>query len=352
LVAPRNPTETKLAALWQELLGLSQVSTHDNFFALGGHSLLAVRLAMEIKRQMSFDLPIRMVFQHPTIQELAKILPEQKNSGRTPELLQLQAGSSGAELFFLIDEGSLGLLKLAHFLDKDLRLNASVVPISETTLRAAANKDFAALPRMEEWAAKHVALIRSRKISGPVRLAGHCFGGMLAFEVAHQLQAAGVQVESVLLLDTWMTMPTFWGEKKAWAGEHFGRLFREGPQYLWRKSRRRIDIEKKELASRFDLAISDDFKQQIPWLIISRIYRHAMDHYRPRPLAAKGVLFISRDDWMSNAFRPQDNTLGAARVFTGGVEVVDVPGNHVTVLYENYLPALAEQFNRLLKSSA
>ena len=221
----------------------------------------------------------------------------------------------------------------------------------ETTLRAATQKDFAALPRMEEWAAKHVALIRSRKITGPIRLAGHCFGGMLAFEVARQLQAAGIQVESVLLLDTWMTMPTFWGEKKAWALEHFGKLFKQGPQYLWRKSRRRIDIEKKELTSRFDLAFNDDFNLQIPWAIIARIYRHALDHYRPGPLASRGILFISQDDWMSNAFRPKDNSLGARRVFGGGVTVVDVPGNHVTVLHESHLPALAEHYNRHLRSS-
>ncbi len=349
--APRNPTETKLAALWQELLGLKQISIHDNFFALGGHSLLAVRLVNEIKRQMSFDLPIRMVFQHPTIQELAKVLPEQKNTARRPELIQLQPGTAGPELFFLIDEGSLGLLKLAHFLNKDLRLYASVVPIPETTLRAAAKKDLSALPRMEEWAAKHVALIRSRKITGPIRLAGHCFGGMLAFEVARQLQAAGVRVETVLLLDTWMMMPTFWGVKKAWVSEHFGKLFRQGPKYLWRKSRRRIDIEKKELTSRFDLAFSDDFNVQIPWAIIARIYRHALQGYRPEPLATRGILFISQDDWISNAFRPQDNTLGARRVFGGGVTVVDVPGNHVTVLQETHLPALAEHYNRNLKPS-
>jgi thioesterase domain-containing protein/acyl carrier protein len=348
--APRTPAETKLASLWRELLNLPQVGIHDNFFALGGHSLLAVRMVNEIKHRMAFELPIRLVFQHPTIQELAKILPAQKNTERKPELLQLQPGTSGPELFFLIDEGSLGLLKLAHFLDKDLRLFASIVPIPETTLRAATRKDFAALPLMEEWAAKHVALIRSRPTNGPVRLAGHCFGGMLAFEVARQLQTAGVPVEAVLLLDTWMTMPTFWGEKKAWLQEHVGKLVKQGPQYLWRKSRRRIDLEKKELASRIDLAVHDDFDLQIPWIIIARIYRHAMDHYQPKPLASRGILFISQDDWMSNAFRPKDNTLGASRVFTGGVEVVDVPGNHVTVLNETHLPKLAEHYNRHLKT--
>ena len=52
---------------------------------------------------------------------------------------------------------------------------------------------------------------------------------------------------------------------------------------------------------------------------------------------------------MSNAFRPKDNTLGAGRVFSGGVEVVDVPGNHVNVLQETHLPVLAEHYNRHLK---
>jgi thioesterase domain-containing protein/aryl carrier-like protein len=350
-MAPGAPAEMALAAIWQELLGVERVGIHDNFFALGGHSLMVVKMVNEIRRQMNFDLQIWTLFQHPTIFELAKVLPIQKNMERKPELIQLQAGHSGPEFFFLIDEGSLGLLKLSHFLDDDLRLYASVVPISESTLGAATKGQFSALPRMEDWAAKHVALIKSRQTTGPLLLAGHCFGGMLAFEVAQQLQDAGIKVEAVLLLDTWMITPTFWWEKKAWLREHLGKLLKQGPQYLWRKSWRRIKLGKRERASKLEMATHDDFNLHIPWAIIARIYRHAITGYRPKPLSSRGILFVSQDDWLSNAYRPLDDSLGASRLFTGGVEVINVPGNHVTVLSETHLRTLAEHIKKHLKIS-
>jgi len=348
-VAPTTPTEVALAKIWCELLGVNQIGIHENYFELGGHSLMAVRLINEISRQMKFDLPLRTLFQHPTIQELAKVLPNKKANKGMPELIQLPSDNSGPELFFLIDEGSFGLFKLAHYLDKGFRLYASVVPLPEATLRASAKMQFSALPRMEDLAAEHAALIKSRQTTGPVVLAGHCFGGMLAFEVAQQLQSAGIQVEVVLLLDTWMTSPTSWWVKKAWLKEHFGKLLQEGPKYLWRKSRRRIKLETKELASRLELAVRDDFNVQVPSAIRTRIYGHAMDGYRPKALATRGILLVSQDDWLSNAYRSLDDSLGSSKLFSDGMEVINVPGNHVTLLDEMHLPELARLVSKSLE---
>jgi amino acid adenylation domain-containing protein len=346
--APRTPAELALAKIWCELLGVKQIGIHENFFASGGHSLLAVRMVNRINQQMKLELPIRTLFQHPTIQDLAHFLSVQKNRTHQPELIQLRPGHAGPELFFLIDEGSLGLFKLAHFLDEDLRLYASVVPLTEATLRASAKKQFSALPRLEDLAAEHAALIRSRQPAGPVLLAGHCFGGVLAFEVAHQLQSAGIKVEAVLMLDTWMTRTTFWWEKKAWLREHFGKFLRQGPQYLWRKSRRRLSLEKDELAARLNLAIHNNFNVYVPLTIITRIYRHAMKGYQPKPLPGRGMLFLSQDDWQANAYRPLDDSLGTSRFFTEGVTVINVPGNHVTILNETHLPELARRLEKSL----
>lgn len=348
-VPPGSPAEERLAAIWSEAFGRNPVGVTDNFFDLGGHSLLAVRMVCEIKRQLGLDLPVRLIYQYSTVRELAKVLPARQITRKSPELIQLQAGRSGPEVFFLIDEGSLGLFKLAHYLDPCLSIFASVVPLPESALRASAQKHFSALPCLEELAAEHVALIRQRPPSGPVILAGHCYGGMLGFEVARQLAAAGLPVPGVLLLDTWMAQPTSAWRKKAWLREHFGKLWQQGPLYLWRKGRRRFELKKTDLASRLELAICDDFNVHVPWAIIARIYDHAMNHYRPRPLAARGLLFVSQDDWLSNAYRLQDDSLGARGVFTGGVAVVNVPGNHVTVLHDANLPALAGQFDRHLK---
>ena len=70
-VAARTPLEEKLAQIWSELLTIERIGVHDNFFDLGGHSLLATRLFVRIRDQMGLELPLRAIFEEPTIAELA-----------------------------------------------------------------------------------------------------------------------------------------------------------------------------------------------------------------------------------------------------------------------------------------
>jgi thioesterase domain-containing protein len=275
--------------------------------------------------------------------------PAHGTKARKPELIRLHAGNSGPQLFFLIDEGSLGLFKLVHAMESHLPTYASVVPLPESALKAVMDKQFSALPRMEDLAADHVALILGQPSKGPVLLAGHCFGGNLAFEVAQQLQRAGRQVEAVLMLDTWMSEPGFWWQKKAWFQAHFRKLRQQGSTYLWQKSLRRINLEKDKLASKLELAIQGDFTVHVPWLVIEKIYRHALESYRPQMLASRGMLLISEDDWLSNAYRELDDSLGVGQWFAGEVEILDVPGDHVTVLDERHLSELAKRYQRVLE---
>jgi len=70
-VAPRNPTEEVLAGIWSEVLKLDRVGVHDNFFELGGHSLLATRVMARIRDAFKLDLPLRALFETPSVGELA-----------------------------------------------------------------------------------------------------------------------------------------------------------------------------------------------------------------------------------------------------------------------------------------
>jgi thioesterase domain-containing protein len=96
------------------------------------------------------------------------------------------------------------------------------------------------------------------------------------------------------------------------------------------------------LAERLQLAIHDEFNLHVPWPIIQRIHRYAVKGYVPRVLHTRGCLFVSKDDWASIAFRKRENSLGASELFANGVEVFDVPGDHVTILDEPHLPELAQ----------
>ncbi len=90
LIAPRNEIEAKLAEIWRELLQLEQVGIEQNFFELGGHSLLALLMMARIRRKFEVELPVRSVFEAPTIAALALGLEKARATGQKarPPILQ------------------------------------------------------------------------------------------------------------------------------------------------------------------------------------------------------------------------------------------------------------------------
>ncbi|HEY2136640.1 MAG TPA: amino acid adenylation domain-containing protein [Xanthobacteraceae bacterium] len=73
-VDPRTATEERLAVLWRDVLGVQRVSMHDNFFDIGGHSLRATQLVSRIGREFGMEIPLRAVFERPTIAEQVALL--------------------------------------------------------------------------------------------------------------------------------------------------------------------------------------------------------------------------------------------------------------------------------------
>src|SRR6185369_5069229 len=73
-VAPRTPVEALLAGIWAELLGVDRVGIEDSFFELGGHSFLATRVMSRVAREFGVELPVRALFETPTVAGLAERL--------------------------------------------------------------------------------------------------------------------------------------------------------------------------------------------------------------------------------------------------------------------------------------
>ncbi|HEY0601977.1 MAG TPA: condensation domain-containing protein, partial [Herpetosiphonaceae bacterium] len=101
VVAPRTPQETQIADIWAEVLGVAQVGVHDNFFALGGHSLLATQVITRIRETCQIELPLRALFETPTVAGLAEqIAQRQPESSRLPALSRRPATTDALPLSF------------------------------------------------------------------------------------------------------------------------------------------------------------------------------------------------------------------------------------------------------------
>ena len=102
-VAPRNAVETELAGIWGSMLKLDAVGVHDNFFDLGGHSLLATQVISRMRKAFQLEIPLRALFESPTVAELA---------GRIERYAEAESAALLAELEALSEEEAERLLEL------------------------------------------------------------------------------------------------------------------------------------------------------------------------------------------------------------------------------------------------
>ena len=88
-IPPKNDKEEKLIAIWQDILKVEKIGIKDNFFELGGHSLLVTQLIARVRDILDFELPVKTIFEKPTVEELAKELENLETQRKIPPLVKL-----------------------------------------------------------------------------------------------------------------------------------------------------------------------------------------------------------------------------------------------------------------------
>ena len=196
LVAPRDPTEEKLVAIWEQLLNRRPVGVHDDYFDLGGHSLMAVRLFSEIKKAFGIELPLASLYQAPTIELLARLVSQGGRSDLRASLVPINRMGRKPPLYCVsgIGGGVLVFRDLAVELGQDQPFYG-LQPKSE-------GDRIVALTSIPEIASHYIESIRESQPDGPYYLSGYSFGGLVAFEMARQLTSAGFAVPFLGLFDT------------------------------------------------------------------------------------------------------------------------------------------------------
>ena len=195
-VAPRSAPESAMLDIWQQVLGHADFGVTDNFFEIGGNSLLALRVAGLAQQRGVAGFSLPLLFRHPSVAALAGHCQQQADPGSDGAVLPLTEINPGLPTLFVLPPSSGVVFEYRH-LAQALAGRCNVIGLQVPLDRDAAEwpQDFAALAR------HHVGCLRALQPQGPYRLLGWSLGGLLALEIASQLEAQGQQLAFVGVVD-------------------------------------------------------------------------------------------------------------------------------------------------------
>ncbi len=332
-VPPRNPTEELLAGVFAEVLGASELGVHDDFFELGGDSLLSLRV---IDRAMHAGLHISAdtLFRYPTVAKLARVV-RTSSAGRDGDwscLVALRTTGTRPPLFLVHTTPGdvLGYARLVRRLGPDQPCyGLQSLGLYDPTL---------AHHTIEAMARHYIAQMRLVQPRGPYFLAGWCYGGMVAFEMAGQLLVRGEQVGMVALIEAMAPWPGTAPAAMRYAGEIGRALWEMGPTGWsdWVMARaRRVGVD--ERTSSEILAVEIGEGPLANRNAVSQMNMQAFRMWRPRYY--DGTLTILRGT------EPRPGTIDHPTLrwspLARKVDCHTVPGAHHEVLHEPNVPVLA-----------
>jgi aspartate racemase len=323
-VAPVSSSQQALAAIWCEVLGLERVGIHDNFFELGGHSLLALRLRSRIENEVGRQLPLAAFFQAPTVHKFAQLLAEPAKPGQTSNVVTFVSEGTGAPLF------------LFHYLEASQRLARRLEPkrpVYGVFCSFEAEADIwdstgQVTTSIEKLAELYILELRRVQPQGPYCLAGFCFGGLLAIEVADQLRKQGQEVGLVGLLDAFPLPQVTPHLAPNWlrrAVYHVRQAMTHGPSY--------ISVRVRGVFRRRVL-------QRSNWRHV-RFMIEIMRRYRIKPYNGQVVLFRAWPGFDT----PQD---GWGGLLFENLHLEDIQCSHNELSSEPHVSEVAKKFEKYL----
>ena len=332
--APASKLESELLSLWRSVLRIEAMGVDDDFFDLGGHSLLAVQLTQQIRHDLGRTCTISMLFRNRTIRGLARELELDSPNLSDATVLELQPAGASPGLFCVC--GLHLYQELADQMAPELPVYGVFSPYEEQMLDASSAK-VRRRRSIEDLAATYVKAIRGKQPSGPYLICGVSFGGVLAYEVAHQLRQAGQAVPLVALLDS--VLPIAIGRDwTRWGIDQVLRLRQDGMIAFAKRV-------KSQILSRFGRGVGPTNEPDVVALRDlqmqrQRFYHEAEVAYRVPP-SSEPLLLVRAQDRSFHHSDIKDRTYGWGEV-ASWLEIVDVPGDHLGILASPNVQVLAE----------
>jgi amino acid adenylation domain-containing protein len=338
-VAPQNEIEIELTKIWQQLLGQQSIGIKDNFFELGGHSLLAVRLFSQIDQVWGKSLPLATLLQAPTIEALAQFIRQAGDITPCSSLVLIQAGVTAKPPLFCIHPIGGNILEY-HSLATYLGNQRSIYGLQSQGLDGLQPP----LNRIEDMASQYIQELLTVEPNGPYLLLGYSLGGLIAFEIAQQLQAQGKQVDFLGLLD--IPAPTIDVNSVRPSllksvSLHISNLWQLDRSERLKYITDRFDRRLKKTDEREFMVRGISELSSMPHLLdlIDRNFQADRD-YHPQVYRGDVYLFRCRVQSMEYALC-QD--LGWSKLVAGNLSVQHIPGNHHRLLKEPNIRFVAEQ---------
>ncbi len=206
-VGAQNAIESIIMDVWREVLGLDAIDRSANFFALGGDSIAANRMVLALSKKFETEIPLKLIFMDPTIQSLAHTLRSEFPVRDFRIVFPVQK-AKGEHPLFLVPGAYDHASRVAGYENDILRYFANLLPhfpkdLSVYGLRMIGiYPDETPLFKVHDIAACYREEIRKIQPHGPYFLAGECVGGLIAYELAQQLQKDGEKIAYLGLYDT------------------------------------------------------------------------------------------------------------------------------------------------------
>ena len=344
IALPEQPLQIQIAEIWQRYLKRSDIGLDDDFFDMGGDSLQATEMLLELEeltRQMIAPSEIRAQL---TIRNLAQALVRHAVSD---QLVTRVKDGHGAPLFLChgdFDGWGLYAFRLVELLKHDGPIFLLHSNLDKTT----------GVASIEEMARQYMPHLLAAWPQGSFKLAGYCHGGLAAWEIAHQLEALGRKVDSVIMIDAFSINARSSVRGIAKALNAIGEL---GPQglgkkvqdkampALWSGTRRLMQGDRAILwrvARKLYGARPQASGSQQPSVSLRWEYYQAMSNYLPPRIDAH-IVCVLCDEYASKP----EYSAAAWRSLAPRVEFERVPGRHNTCI-TSHVAELATTLSRRL----
>jgi thioesterase domain-containing protein len=343
--APRTRLERQVRVRFADLLGLpaEELGIDDDFFELGGDSLGATELIEGLATQFLLTDTSRAelaatMLRDATVKALAHTMmfgaaDRIDATVRGVSVLSLFASAETGVRLFCQPGGGRGVLSLRLLAD-ELTAGALV------TFWPRGFRDPQWPHRsIRSWAAAAIRAMRVVQPDGPYHLTGHSFGGVVAYEMARQLRAAGAVVNSLTLVEA----DAEWRPRRPGGG----RTRRDVGMVPVTRDRTTIGSVVRRALQRFlpSAVIAFDRDANRRFDALEHHCRHLLRRHRPGRYGGRVVVVRADDDPVSR------DALGWDRFVTGELEVVAIPGNHMSVLRAPHVRDLAATLDRVLAAA-